>query len=339
MNSEYQVMRFLLRPFLVATLLFMAIQAANAEDSRVMIADSIYIGPDESVSDVVCIACSVQIDGEADDVVVIAGTLVNNGLIKNNAVVIAGSLESAGPISGDAVVIAGNLDLQDEIGNDAIVVMGSIHVSNLDARIVGNVIAVMGDMTGETAETVGGTMRLIGSDRVGQIVLASAIGIFTLGGLVLFIFLLVMTMCGYFILGTQRLSIMSETLRGNGLVCFLLGIGTCFALAVIGMLVAMLLPVSLPIFLLFFVVSVVGYSGLCYGVGRNLFGQFSPATSTLLGACLAIAIQMIPIIGWIILFVFWNIAIGSAVFSGFGTAPEWLLTRVAAQPANQTAAP
>lgn len=92
---------------------------------RIMVGEDIYIGPDETVDKVVCIGCSVTIDGIVErDAGVIAGSAKVNGRIDGDMVVLAGGVETRGPIGGDVVVVAGGAKLDADVGGDTVATMG-----------------------------------------------------------------------------------------------------------------------------------------------------------------------------------------------------------------------
>ena len=71
----------------------------------------------EEAHDLVCIFCSIHLDGAAH----------------GDAVAILGSIRSNGPIDGDAVSILGNINLGRDahVGGDCVAVLGSVrHYSN-----------------------------------------------------------------------------------------------------------------------------------------------------------------------------------------------------------------
>lgn len=301
---------------------------APANQDRFMIGDSIHVGPGESLDHATCVACSIRVDGVVkEDAFLVLGRLVNHGTIEGDAVVVGGSLESEGPIQGDSVVVAGNMKLGDDVQGSAVSVMGDIEATGPGVKIGGDVVTVLGRPSGLSADAVGGNIERFGSDRIGHIVLSGAIAAFVVLVFVVFAVLLTLNGIAFLILGRQRLETMANTLAGNSPFCFLVGLATCFALGIVGLIVAMLLPVSLPIFLLFVVVSVVGFAGMTYGIGGNLFGSLQPLPATLAAGAVVIFVQLIPVIGWLVTVVLWNVAIGAAVLSGFGTATDWLASR------------
>lgn len=305
----------------------LATGAAQADPHRFMIGESIYVGPDDTLDQATCVVCSIRVDGVVKETAfLVLGRLVNHGTIEGDAVVIGGSLESEGPVNGNSVVIAGNMRLLGDVGGDAITVMGSIEADS-GVTIGGDAVTVLGRQTGISADAVGGTIEQLGSDRVGHLMLSGAIVALLVLAIGVFVVLLTLNGLAFLILDTKRLETIANTFTGNSPVCFLVGLATCFALGVLGLIVAMLLPVSLPILLVFLVVSVVGFCGMTYGIGRNLFASLKPLSATQAAAAVIIFIQMVPVVGWLVIAVLWNVAIGAAVLSGFGTATDWLTAR------------
>ena len=312
----------------VAAAALLTASAASADQDRFMIGESIHVGLDETLDNVTCVACSIRVDGEVKEAaVVVLGSLENHGTIERDAVVVWGSLESEGPVNGNSLVVAGDMTLGNDVRGDAIAVLGDIQVATPGVEIGGNVVTVLGRLTGVTADAVGGDIEHIGGERIGRIVLSGAIAALLLTAFGILAVLLPLNGLAFLILGRKRLETIANTFSGNSTVCFLVGLATCFALGVVGMIVAMLLPVSLPVVLLFLVVSVVGFCGMTYGIGRNLFAGLKPLPATLLAGALVILVQLIPVVGWLVMVVLWNVAIGAAVLSGFGTATDWLTTR------------
>ncbi len=301
---------------------------AGALDHRFMIGESIRVGPDDTLSQATCIFCSIYVEGMVrDTTLLVLGRLVNRGTIAGDAVVIGGQLESSGSIRGNSVVLAGSMNLSGEVGGHTIAIVGNSVARGESVRIGGDALTVMGRKEGFTPDRVAGKIEHFGGESIGRLVLSGLVGALALFAFGAFCALMAVNVLGYFILGTKRLEVIAGAFSGNSPTCFLLGLGTCFALTVVGMIVAMLLPVSVPILITFFVLSAVGYCGMAYGAGRNLFGRFKPFTSAAAGGALIIFVQLLPVVGWLVMAVLWNVAIGAAVLSGFGTSSDWLTAR------------
>ncbi len=306
--------------------------APAASANRFMVAENIYIGPNEVVDTVVCIACSVRVEGVVEqEVVVIAGGVSIPGRVDGDAVVLAGSLDSAGPIDGDVVVMAGSAKLGASVEGDAVVIAGGLRLAP-GIEIDGDAVAVFGSIHGADRAVVRGEAVEVGGESMAP---------FAISGLLigLCIFLLVvllihplLVMLGFAVLRERRFRVLADTAAQRGGFSFLIGIGTSLALFLASIVVALTFPVPLPVFLFFVVLSIVGYCGVSYWVGRSILRNAGVLGAAFTGALLITCIQFIPLIGWLVMFVFWNIAIGSAVLSGFGTSVDWLLPRTESNP-------
>ena len=108
------------RLFLAVFALFFvaaAVPRAQASDDRVSFFSSIDVAEGEEAHDLVCIFCSIHLEGAAH----------------GDAVAILGSIRSNGPIDGDAVSILGNINLGRDahVGGDCVAALGSVrHYSN-----------------------------------------------------------------------------------------------------------------------------------------------------------------------------------------------------------------
>ena len=312
--------------------LLLAAGTLRADHHRIMVGESIYVGPDDVLDQVTCISCSIHVEGVVrDSAFLVLGRLENRGKIGGDAFVVGGSLESSGEIGGDSVVVAGHIDLRGTVGGNATSVLGNIRFASPDASVQGDVATVMGRLVGVSPDAVNGKIEQVGGDRVGQVVLSGLIVVMLMTGFLVLGTLTALNLVAYLILGTERVRTIASALQGNVAFCFLGGLVSCFAMFVIGMIVAMLLPVSLPIMLVFLAVSVVGYCGVTFWVGRNLFASWSPLGATVGASLLLVVLQLIPVVGWLVMFVLWNIAIGAAVLSGFGTSRDWLSARADGQ--------
>ena len=83
--------------------------------------------------------------------------------------------------------------------------------------------------------------------------------------------------------------------------------------------------------LLFPIVSVIGYCGLAFAIGRNLLPSTRPVLATMSGGLLVAVVQLVPIVGWLVLVVLWNVALGAVIMSGFGISSDWLSAKAAGQ--------
>ncbi len=300
----------------------------GAQGRRIMIGESIHVGPGEAVEEATCVACSIHVEGTVTgDAFVVLGTLENRGALEGDATVIGGTLESSGSVLGKSAVIGGNMRLLSGVGGDAIAILGSIEAASSDASIGGDAVVVLGRQSGISPESVGGSIEHVGGERFGRLVLFGSVIGLVVSVLVIFATLLALNTLAYLILGTRRVQTIATTLSGNPLACLLSGLGTSLVLAVVAVTVAILFPVAVPILAVFLLLSVVGYTGATYRIGRNLFPNRSQVVATQSAAAVVVAIQLLPVVGWLVLLVVWSVAIGAAVLSGFGTSADWLVDR------------
>ncbi len=103
-----------IRFFYPATLLMLLLagSALFAKDGdRVHFASSITVSQDERAGDLVCIGCSIHMQGTCGDVVAIGGSIDVSGDVRGDVVAIGGSLrlDEDASVSGDAVTVGGRI--------------------------------------------------------------------------------------------------------------------------------------------------------------------------------------------------------------------------------------
>ena len=310
----------------------LAASPLQAASRRVMVLESIHVAPGEVLEQTTCIACSIHVEGVVDDsALLVLGRLRNEGEINGNAVVLGGSVISSGPIGGSAFVVGGTLQLQDDVGGDTVSVMGDLEVSDGNVRIGGDAWTVLGQQHGLTPQSVGGTNVQLGTSQIGRMLISGLVGGLALIMLFALGTVLALILLGHIVLGAERQAVMANACTRSPAGCFLVGLGSCFGLTVLSLMMSMLLPVSLPLVLLFLIISAIGYCGVAFAVGRNLLPRMRPLLASMLAGVLLAAVQLVPIIGWLLLAVMWNVAIGAAIMSGFGSSPDWLKDRATGQ--------
>jgi hypothetical protein len=118
-------MHTVFRSVLLALLtLSFATQVAHASNDRVAFGKDIVISEGESAGSIVCILCSVKLQGNAGDIVTILGSVTTEG---------------SREISGDMVTLGGDVSLTDNssLRGDIVVVGGDLNLSS-DASIHGD---------------------------------------------------------------------------------------------------------------------------------------------------------------------------------------------------------
>jgi len=322
--------------FLLLVLLFACTLAANAKE-RVMFGDDIYVGPDETLDEVVCIFCSVTIDGHVGDAVAIMGGMRINGEVQQDAVAIMGGMDIYGQIHGDLAAIMGGAKLHSgaSVGGDAVAVLGGIDLGD-GTSIGGDTVSVLGGISKGVDAVIGGDEVVEGEGLAPAA--AVLFGVILLGGVVLAIALgPVLAAITLAIAGEDRIETVRQTLNQRFGMCFLVGIG----IFVGGFILSIMLGIALfwlpgantLVTVATFIVSAVGYAGLGLWVGRGLIRSGGAMGATVLGSILVTFVQLIPVIGWFILWpIFFMVALGAATVSGFGTSVDWLLPRSESEP-------
>lgn len=310
-----------------------AVAAARGERDRVMVGEDIFVAEDEDLHDVVCIGCSIRVEGRvAGGAVVIGGSLVIDGEV-GEAVAIGGSIDVAGRVDRGVVAVAGSIAIEGVVGGDVVAAVGSVELDP-DAEVGGDITAVLGSVKGFEEARVGGTVHsqtdVAPFAKFGLILVLILFLVFGL------VFQPLLVLVSFFILGERRIETLSDTTRQRPGMSFLIGLGVIFAwmiLSTIGAIIPFWIPgIGFPLSIGIFVLLVVGYTGISYWVGRSLLSDSGPLAAALLGAVLVTILQLIPIIGWMALCVFALLALGSALLSGFGSSVDWLLKRSEIEP-------
>ena len=270
---------------------------------RVSFGQDIVVERDESVGDAVCLGCSIRVEGTVrGDAVTVGGGMTVSGRVKGDVVAVGGRIRLTGAVDGDVMALAGVIEV--EPGAD---VGGGVQ----SGRVAGPV-ATFQPITG---------------------VLASGFVVFLVVFLItaLIIQPLLALSCAA-LLGPQRLDVLARTAASRGLMSFLVGAGVLSAfllLSLSGIFIPLWIPgIGLPLTLILFAPLVVGYAGISYWVGHGLLPHVNTMPAAFLGAVLVTILQIIPIVGWIAFVIFFPLALGVAVGSGFGTAVEWMGSRL-----------
>ena len=282
---------------------------AGSGQERVSVGADLLVERGESVSDVVCFNCSIRVEGEAT----------------GDAVAIGGSITVPGRVSGDVVAVGGSVNLGGSVGGDVIAVAGGVDLAP-GAAVGGDTVSVLGGVQGARDGRIGGTVTSIRS--IIPIVASGLVVVLVLSLIAALIFQPLLTLFCAAVLGPSRLAVLADTAASRGFLSFFLGAGLLLASFLLSF-VTIFVPVWIPGFefpfgIVLFVVLVVGYAGVSYGVGRGLAPRANAVLAAFLGAILVTIIQMIPIVGWIAGFIFFMMALGTPVVSGFGTAVDWM---------------
>ncbi len=316
----------LIRMLVMTAVLSAGLSAAE----RVMVGDDIFIGPDEHLDEVVCVGCSIRIEGSAGEAVAIGGNIyVNGGSVRSDMVAIAGSIHVEGEVDGDMVAVLGSVDIDGTAGGDVVAVLGPIKLRD-GASIGGDAVSVLSAIERGSSTSISGD--IVETVNLRPLAISGAViflVLFLVFGLALWPFV---SFVSFAIMGQTRAETLASTVSQRAGMCFLIGVGFWFAAIVLGVFVPFVffwLPgLETAYTMAFFVVAAVGYTGVSLWVGRGLIKGGTGMGATILGAILITVIQLIPLIGWFIAWpIFGFLSIGAAVLSGFGTSVDWLLPR------------
>ncbi len=248
----------------------------------------------QHVGDAICVGCSIEIHGTVDrDAVAIAGsiTVFSNGEVQRDTLAIGGGIQlrERAYVSRDALAIGGHLkkDPAAFVGHDA-------HEQSFIPGLV-----------------LYGLAGLIVVTIVPWSVLNIILALIAAG-----------------VMGHKRVETVVETLQVQPLMAVMAGMSAVVAAVIlwfiasligdtVGVVVASIVAIALG------VATVVGYTGVSAWVGHGLGIQRTLA-AMVVGAVVITLLQLVPLFGLAMFAIYVLFAIGSAVVSGFGTAPDWL---------------
>lgn len=313
----------------VALLLALA-PSALAEDSRVIVGEDVYVGPEETVDEVVCIGGTAHVEGTVDgDIVVIGGKLELLGVATGDTVVVAGEALIEGEPRGELVLVFTKGVFADDVRVGSDLIMVASEVEDVDAvQVAGSV------------ERVGGSLN--DAEWLGEMAFWGVI--ITLAILALLSILAgpLLVLLAYSLLGERRSIVLAETISQRPGMCFVIGLASCFAFSLLWSISALLglslLGIDSIFFIVMAVVLIIGYTGVSLWVGRGLVSS-SPLAAALFGAILVSILQIIPLVGWLLMAVYVLLAVGSVALSGSGTSVDWLLRRTEAEPLRRSSSP
>jgi hypothetical protein len=256
--------------------------------------EDLVIRAGETAKEVVCFRCSVKVEGA----------------VTGDVGVFAGSLEVKGRVTGDVAVFLGDIRLEDgaEVSGDIAVFGGKID-RDPGARVSGEVVAM--------------------PNLLGLIVFFAFLGL---------VITLVLVAITYAAAGQRRIGTIAQVVRERTGVALLIGLAACVGFVALIIIFAMMGPAA-PILILVLiaatvVTALVGFTGVSSWMGSSVAKSAGPLAAVMLGAILLTLIQWIPLIGVLAGIVFAFLALGSALLTGFGTHPNWLLERVSGSPAG-----
>lgn len=344
------------KSIICAALLLLVLGISLAAEERVMVGDDIFVSADEQLDDVVCVGCSVYVEGQVGNAVAVGGSVtIAEGAAARNVVSIGGSVSMDGEAKGEVVAVGGSSTISGPVERDAVAVFGGVSLRE-GAVIGGDVRSVFGGVDTADGVTIDGDVETVfgGFNRGEDVTVGGDVnqsqempeglrnvaisGVVAVVVVVLVLALAlwpIVSLVSFVILGHERVGVIAGTVNQRAGMCFLVGIGTWFG--------SIILTVMMPLFffwlpggmeslitLAFFIVAAVGYTGVSYWVGRGMIKGGNGIGATVLGSILITFVQAIPVIGWFIAFpIFCCLSLGAAVLSGFGTSTDWLLPRAA----------
>lgn len=286
----------------------------SGDDERVMVGEDIVVGADEYLNEVVCIGCSIEVLGR----------------VRGDAVAIGGSISVSGEVGGDAAAILGDSEIAGRVGGSAIAILGGVKLRP-GAEVKEDVVAVLGSLEGESEATIGGTTKIVrGPGRAVRSLIVVAIICLLLAVVVIPPFF---AWIAGLVLGEQRVEVLAETVRQRAGMSFVIGLAVVIGLGFTAAFLNLMVPAAdLLLKPVEFVLAATGYAGISYIMGRRFSARAGVPGAILMGGFAVMLLQMIPILGWMLWFVLFQIAVGAAVLSGCGTSIDWLFARTEIAP-------
>jgi hypothetical protein len=248
------------------------------------------------------------------EVAAIKGNITVNGKVKGDAVAIFGSVTVRGHVTGDAVALLGNVKLEP------------------GAQVNGDAVAVLGHVEkGEGAEVGGDTVSL--GPSFPTLVNPSLVNPYGIPWLFLFTItiaatllrvILVAVVIALFPVHSERMARTVIAQPGRSALwgfAFVLMALFVFPLLLISCIGIPLIPVAV---LLVLVVKLFGRVAIGITLGRRLGKAVNrPVTSAVWAAVIGILvmglISLIPIVGWLVVFVLQLIGVGAALLTKLGS--------------------
>lgn len=294
------------KAFLSIILLSLLPASVCAEEAgeRVQIGKDIVVGAGETISEAVCVGCSIHIQGT---------------------------------IAGDAVAVAGDIEVDGTVGGNLVSVAGTVRLGPA-ATVDGDVVSALGSIDRHPEASVGGEVtEAVGLPFAG---LGSLLLFALVCSAIIHLFLVLLT---YLIAGPRRVETVASTVRERAGLSLLAGLGVLVGAVVLYIISSLMGPVTPVLAILvsaaLFLTLVMGYTGLSYWVGRGVARGSAPLVAVLLGALLITLLQLIPLLGIFACAAFILLALGSAAVSGLGSATNWLPQQFASSPVTPSPPP
>ena len=270
---------------------------AKGRTSQVLMGQHVRIATGETRDqDLICIGCTLDVDGTLDgDVVLIGSHLGVNGTV-----------------TGDAVAVGAH------------VVLGE------HANMGGDVAVFGGQFMRAPGATIAGDVTTAGGSRTGA-AFGFMIAMVAAFLLPLAIAGLLAALLAFAILGERRVAAIGEAVEQHAGLAILAGAVACGVWVWLTHSPRVIRPAAWPLHMLLglvlLIAMVAGYTGLSFALGRRISRSSGALGMTMIGGLVIAAIQMVPIIGWAVLLFCALLALGGCILSGFGSGPNWFQQR------------
>ncbi len=226
------------------------------------------------------------------------------------------SIRVGGALMGDAVAVGGDIEIEGNVAGDAVAVGGGVWLGPA-ANLAGDAVALGGPVKKDaTAHLAGLQVPLPWAFVPGQRHLYLR-GVAAWAGILLAGFLIF-----YAIARQRRVENMAGTFAGRPVWSLLIGLGV---MAVASLLYAWADtlkrradPIESGITVVLMIVFGLGYVGLSCWLGHKLLRESAPLAAGLVGAVVWLALQFIPLVGFVVFILLFVLGSGCAALSGFG---------------------
>ncbi len=240
-----------------------------------------------------------------------------------DAITVFGNMSIKGDVRGDVVAIFGNVDIYGEIGGDVVAVFGSIDVDK-SAVINGDVVEVLGKVEKDNGAIIRGD---IVDTKVQAIPRSFNLGFITGSdiGTVISMIITFMLSCLVLLLVPDRVGYMVQSYQHN--IGRSLGIGVLVMLGMMLLIPVMIITIIgiLPAILLIFAFAIavfVSMTAFYIALGRKIAaaveGKNALYIHLFIGLVIVSALQIVPILGFLVGMIAFFIAVGIAFDTRIG---------------------
>lgn len=268
---------------------------------------------------VLLMVCAFGFDIHSGDSVAIFNNLIvpEGTTVTGDAVAVFGNVQARGNISGDVVAVFGNVEIYGEAGGDIVSVFGNVKVAN-NAVVGGDIVGVFGNVDRENGAIVRGEVidtRPGSLPKNFHIVPGFGTDVASIVGLMITYAL----SCLVLVLVPDRTAFMAQRMQYNLGRSF--GIGILVLLGTILLIPALIITIIgiIPAILLIFAFAVIAFvsmTALYVALGRKVAaaveGKNAVYVHLLIGLVIVGALEMVPVVGFLVGLVAFFIALGVA---------------------------